>query len=207
MRMRILWPAAAALLSLAPQAVAQTPATPEETARAFFAAMDAGRWDAVAALILPASAQRQRDLALFQAIVELEQATAAPGTGGTVVVSGSAAVDSAMLRRHGGHRIRPMRGAATLAEAAALEPREFLARFMESLAGPPGTAQTRTHQYIGVLVENDSVAHALFREHGGQPRDELDADVLDLRRSGGRWYVSLSSTFVRARLLDLPEGG
>jgi hypothetical protein len=206
MRMRLGW--WMAMLALAPApAAAQTPATAEETARAFLAALDGRRWDAAAELISPAAVRRQRDLTLAMALAGLQARQKNP-RGGNLVVSSSGTVDSAQLRRFGSHRVRTLRGVSTLAEAAALEPRVFLARMMESATvGAPGMVMTpRAHRYLGVLVENDSVAHALFREEGRVERVDQEAQVLELRRIAGRWHV-LPGTALMVRaslLLDFP---
>ncbi|HKP75181.1 MAG TPA: hypothetical protein VJT67_06525, partial [Longimicrobiaceae bacterium] len=139
------------------------------------------------------------------ALAQLETLQKQSG-GGNFVLSSSGAVDSARLRRFGGHRVRTLRGVSTVAEAAALAPRDLLARMMETAAtGPPGAiAQPATHRYLGVVVENDSVAHALFREEGPGAFKRFDgsAEVLELRRQNGRWYVLPNELmFIRVPLL------
>ena len=205
MRMRTWWIAALALLAAVPRGAAQAPATAEDAARAFLAALDGHQWAAAAGFLSDASARRQRDLTLSFALAQLETLQK-HGGGGNFVLSGSGALDSARLRRFAAHRVRSLRGVSTVAEAAALEPREFLARMMESaVTGPPGAiAQPASHRYLGIVVENDSVAHALFREEGpgAYKRFDQGAEVLELRREGGRWYVLPNELmFMRVPLL------
>ena len=154
-------------------------------------------------MLAPAETRRQRDVAIAIAIAELE----ATRQGSSGLVRGSGTVDSASLRRHGAYPVRTLRGVSTLAEAAALEPRDFMARMMEAAtAGHPDVhANRRVHRYLGIVVENDSVAHALFRDEGGMVLDD-SASVLELRRIGGRWYIEPGTPmFVRMPLLG-PSG-
>jgi hypothetical protein len=185
--------AAAALLCgvLPATAEAQVTATPEETARAFFTALDGRRWDEAAGYVLPDAARRQRDLDISMRLARLEQLP--KGRGGNFTVSSSGTVDPELLKRFGSTPVRSLRGVSTLAEAAALAPQAYMARMMEMAAkGPPGASMPPTsYVFIAAVVENDSVAHALYRQSAagrGSTGSEA-AEVLMLRRREGRWYV------------------
>jgi hypothetical protein len=165
-------------------------ATPEETARAFFGALDDGRWDEAAGYVLPEAARQQRDLDVSMRLARLEQLPA--DRGGNFTFASSGTVDPELLERFGSTPVRSLRGVATLAEAAALAPEAYMARVMElGTTGPPGAGMpAASHALIGVVVENDSLAHALYRATGGLLRSDSDAaEVLKVRRHDGRWYV------------------
>jgi hypothetical protein len=199
MRIRTMLVGVTALVACASPARAQTPATAEETARAFFAALDGRRWDEAAGYVLPAAARRERDLDISMRIARLE--TMAKGQrSGNFTVAGSGVVDPEKLRRFGSTPVRSLRGVSTLAQAAALAPEVYMARTMEMAMTrfPGSSAAPPRHPFLGIVVENDSVAHALYREQGGVLRygDPAAAEVLELRRSGGRWYVLLGMTLL-----------
>jgi hypothetical protein len=166
-------------------------ATPEETARAFFAALDEGRWGEAAGYVLPAAAARHRDLDVSMRLARREQIP--EGRGGNFTVTSSGTIDPELLERFGSTPVRSLRGVATLAEAAALAPGEYMARAMErAMAGPLGAPMPpASHALLGVVVESDSVAHALYRTTGGfmASADPDAAEVLALRRDDGRWHV------------------
>jgi hypothetical protein len=163
---------------------------PEETVRAFFAALDGGRWDEAAGYVLPEAARQQRDLDLSMRLARLEQLP--EGRGGNFTITSNGTVDPELLERFGSTPVRSLRGVSTLAEAAELAPEVYMARLMEmGTSGPPGAGMpAASHALIGVVVENDSLAHALYRATGGPLRSEPDAaEVLKVRRHDGRWYV------------------
>lgn len=93
----------------------------------------------------------------------------------------------------------------TVADLAALTPRQLVARELESFAHRHD-AQVQPSRFtcIGAVVENDSVAHLLYRTSpvaadtlihlpsGPAPPVAYDpgwVDTLELRPAGGRWYV------------------
>jgi hypothetical protein len=192
MKLRTVWMAALALLGAARGAHAQAPATAEQSARAFLAALDGGRWDEAAGYVLPSAARRERDLDISMRIARLEMMAKGQRSGNFTVAS-SGVVDPEKLRRFGSTPVRSLRGVSTLAQAAALAPEVYMARTMEMAMTrfPGSSAAPPRHPFLGIVVENDSVAHALYREQGGVLRygDPAAAEVLELRRSGGRWYV------------------
>jgi len=201
MRVRTGWMAALALLCAVPRAVAQTPATPDtpdQTVRAFLVALNAQRWTEAAAFLSDAEVRPLRDLTLAWALARLEEMRDPTSDFYAMALPGR--VDSVRLKRFAGRPVT-MRGVSTLGEAAALEPREFVARLMEM-------ARPGTHRYMGVAVENDSVAHADVREVKQDHGVDQEAEVLELRREAGRWYVVPNTKlFFRASLLDVPDRG
>jgi hypothetical protein len=192
MRPRAPWIAVIALLGLARAAAAQG-AAPEEAARGFFAALDGHRWDEAAGYVLPAAARQQRELDLSMRLARAAM-LAKDRRSGSFAITSSGTVDPEQLRLYGSTPVRGLRGVRTLAEAAGLPPEAYIARVMEAATvGPPGAVLARPtkHRLLGVVAENDSVAHAVYRGDGfrGGTVDPATAEILLLRKQEGRWYV------------------
>ncbi len=103
-----------------------------------------------------------------------------------------------LIARYGATPVRGFGTAHTLAEVAALSPREFLARAF-ALSDSVFTAEDSqrrpqlTRTIVGDVVERDSSAHVLYRTTGPtvHSTDSLAVDVLRLRRRGSGWLVDL----------------
>ncbi|HEU4559139.1 MAG TPA: hypothetical protein VFS20_14860 [Longimicrobium sp.] len=175
------------------------PQGPDETARAFLAALDAKAWDAAAAYVLPQLAKRTQagELSMLLAFVELQASGHPMESGYSIATDGK--VDPGLLERFGGVPARGVRGTTTVAELADLTPEAFIARTLENaVAGPTEMPWPPIrYQFVGLVVENDTVAHVLIRElqmdGDGEWRPMMDdraaVQVLGVRRVDGRWYV------------------
>jgi hypothetical protein len=160
-------------------------------------------------MVLPRAAERMR-LSSVSMLLAQEAARASGGTGDGVSFTVADSVDPDQLRRFGGQPVRGYPGAGTLAELAVMPARAFVARSLENaFTAPPGATDVvlMPHRYLGEVAENDSVAHALYRRVmpdgrlAGAPDECPCAEVLEVRRVGGRWYVMPDWSFVAAAFL------
>ncbi|MBV9107888.1 MAG: hypothetical protein JO306_00600, partial [Gemmatimonadetes bacterium] len=120
--------------------------------------------------------------------------------GASFALTSGDSLDAERMRRFGGRPAHGFPGAPTLADVARIPPVGFMARMLENAftlpAGMIGQTPSK-HAYVGVVVESDSVAHALYREVSVDGRragrvllqDAFATTVMEVRREDGRWYV------------------
>jgi hypothetical protein len=188
-----------ALCSVGRPVAARAQGGPEDAARAFLAALDARRWDDAAARVLPGAARLHQQSELSMMLAWAARRASGAAMTGSFAVSGADSVDPALLRRFGAEPAAGFGEARTLADVARMTPAVFMAGTLENaFTLPPNAccAAWGKTRYIGTVVENDSVAHALYRElpTGALPvrvteQEAFRATVLELWRQGGRWYV------------------
>jgi hypothetical protein len=191
----------------APLRAQATPASASQAARAFFDMLTQGRWTAAASAVDSTSVAqvRESDLAMMIAWAhyrdEMRGFRQGKGSGGlSGGFSSSGHIDPALLAKYGQTPIPGFDGAPTLAAVAALPERTFLADilalhdtlFMHAAGERAG--QKVTYSIVGAVIENDSIAHVLYRISGTQVQvtDPLRVNVLRLRRRADTWLVELT---------------
>jgi hypothetical protein len=202
MTVALLLVAASTLASSAP---AQSPdRSPSTAAAQFFAALNDHRSADAAAMVDSTDVEILRNAHLSMLIAgakyRADQAhQRRDGSGGMSGYSSDGLIHPEMIARYGSSPIRGFGSATTLAEVAALDPREFLARALAASAAmldssgaekPAGVIRT----VLGQVLEGDSVAHIVYRTSGAGVRftDPLHAELLRLRRHGGSWWIDLT---------------
>jgi hypothetical protein len=187
--------------------------SPSQVAQRYFDAVARQQWDAAVALADPAAVRRFRNFALSTFVVvasrhdELErELKPQTGNGALFPLRIDSVARPSDLERVGAWRIPAYPGSPTVGELAAMTPQELFARSypiseIECFDGE--CRPLRRHpRYIVVAsaIENDSVAHALYRQdpadttHGrsGDEGDPWGVEVLHLfRRAGSPWRVGL----------------
>jgi len=174
------------------------------TAAAFFAALHEARWADAASMVDSASAQATRDFRVGTLVVWAENRAEAAkvtrgGSGGMVAYGSDDATRPELIAHYGAMPVKGFGAARTLAQVAALAPREFLARAF-ALSDSMFTTEDAhkrsplTRGILGDVIESDSIAHVLYRVTGPtvHSTDPLAADILRLRRRGHDWYVDLT---------------
>ncbi|HEY7770995.1 hypothetical protein [Longimicrobium sp.] len=178
--------AAAALLT---PAAAAAQATPAQTVQALFDAMAARQWDSAAALLTPESAARyQRHL------LGLDPPPAGDDESGSRELR---LPDPESVTRDDSIALGLIPGLGPAAELAALPPERFVALALGAWGGTldfeiataPGVRKV-----IGQVVENDSVAHVLYRVDRGPYPDGFPGAVRVVRldRVDGRWLARVN---------------
>lgn len=186
-----------AAAALAMPAGARAQGGPEDAARGFVAALDAKRWSEAASMVDPAMARRHQQVRVAMLAATAQFRASGQMRGGSVAITAGDSVSPGLLQRFGTQPAPGYGGARTLAEVARMDPADFMAHTLENaLTLPPGAccAAWGLPRYVGTVVENDSVAHALYRDRaepvaGVAPGDPFAVQLLELRRRGGRWYV------------------
>ena len=194
-------------------------ANPSDVARRYFAAVAAQRWDTAAALVDPSAQRRIRDgtlsLLAFAAghLSDLRKLMSGSGSGGMagfgrsasgsgelVAIGQEIALDADSLAKYGAWRVPLYSGAPTIQALAAMSPVELLTRsypasrlvcFDGDCFSPVDPRQPRV---IRAAVDNDSMAHVIFRRDradSGASRAATQEDVLRLVRRDGVWRVDL----------------
>lgn len=166
---------------------------PAATAAAFFAALERSEWRAAASHVDPRTHARHQRIEVSMLLnwaEQRERIRVLAREGGSYAIVASDTVDTAALRKYGSTPVRGYRETPTLAQLAALSPAEFMARYLET----GGELLRERRRIVGEVVENDSVAHVLYRSDDPhvQYEDPFYVQVLNLRKSGGRWYVRLN---------------
>lgn len=180
--------------------LAATPAAAQErdagaVARAFIDAINEHRWDDAAGMVLPAAARRHHTQQIVTVIQRAEQ-LARDSTTRSFFISPCDTLDSRKLAAFASMRLMMFPGAQTLGEAAAMPPGIFMARTLErrfSMMPPePGVriVDMAMPRYVGVAMETDSLAHALYRYFSTAVTPDDSTETLILRRLDGRWYVA-----------------
>ncbi|HET7460312.1 MAG TPA: hypothetical protein VFJ82_03655 [Longimicrobium sp.] len=194
-----------ALLVAVPAAAQERDADAE--ARSFINALNTSQWDAAAGMVLPATAECHRRQALVRFVAVAEHRAR-----GELFVDLGMLPDSAdptRLAALASTRLFRFHGAQTLGDAAKLSPRAFMASTLQkAFAMPPGAEEVvewMWPRYIGIVVENDTLAHALYRVTGAQVRSTDLVVHLPLRRVDGRWYVTPGSFTLGAGGLDAAD--
>jgi hypothetical protein len=181
-------------------AVAQANAT----VRAFFAAVNQGRGAQAATYVHPAAAAAERLLQLTDLLNQIEARTMELDAHYHLLDHPEpAARIERELREHGRRPVRPWNGVATVAQAMALPPSVLVAGELQASHRARTLKPSFTgYQLVGVVVETDSVAHALFRDPEKRRQDGGgELWTVEVRREGGRWAV-----FPTRNLLEtLPE--
>lgn len=171
------------------------------TARAFFAAIEAERWDEAARMIDVDSGEtfRQRELSVLVRWAERRDSLAAMRAKGEgmVAFSTDGRLDLALAEKHGRTQLRGAPGIETLADLIALPLPDFLAKSLELTNTPhtlpSGELFARTRRVLGGVGEGEDMAHVLFRTEGPGIRhtDPHQVEVLRLERIDGAWRVEL----------------
>jgi hypothetical protein len=183
----LLAPAAAAAL-LAP-AAAPAQATPAQTVQALFDAMAARQWDSAAALVTPRSASwYQRDQ------LDLDRPPAGDDESGSRDLW---LPDLESMTRDDSIALGLVPGLGHAAELGDLPAPRFVALALQvwggtldfEIATAPGARKV-----IGQVVENDSVAHVLYRVDRGPYPDGIPSvnRVVRLDAVEGRWLVRVN---------------
>jgi len=177
---------------------------------AFINALQARRYESAAGEILPGDLDEERSYqlsALAQALYLRDH----PATHSIMVpfpVLPPEELDP-LLRRYAREPPGEWPRVHTVADLAALTPRQLVARELEAFADGEGApAQAARFTCIGAVVENDSVAHLLYRTSppavdtllhvAPSPAPAVGYDpgwvsTLELRSAVGRWYVRFES--------------
>lgn len=150
---------------------AQTPASPESAARAYFAARQAGDWAAAAGLMDPRALERFKSV--FVVVAEADTS---------------------------GEMLRDLFGVRSAAEFARLQPSEVYVRVNRAmlLLSPELRASfaEMSAEIIGHVQESPDRAHIVYRMRMS-PADTTDGriEVVTFRRSNGAWRALLTSEF------------
>lgn len=172
-------------------------AGPEETARAFVDALNAGRWREAAALVHPAHAERHRVLELSHALgyaQERERGRALDNTT-PFTICGWYEVDETELRRLSGALVPGYRGAATVGDVAEIPADEMMAQVLENaiMRGPAVASPRRQRVELGrVEAGGADVARLHYRvDPAGSPGigEGPYPRTMEMRWENGRWYV------------------
>ncbi|MFL5562945.1 MAG: hypothetical protein ACJ79K_15850 [Gemmatimonadaceae bacterium] len=200
----------AALSTALPATLLAQGAPPPATAAAqsFFAALHDGRWPAAAAAVDSSSMSAIREMELSMMIAwaqhRAEFARAMRGKGSGALSGGysvSDHIDARLLEKYGATAAPGFPGAPTVAAIAALPPRVFLTDILalsdsEEIYGPPPSHERNRFDrtIVGEVVENDSIAHVLYRVSAPHyvATDPLQVSVLRLHRRDDRWLVDLT---------------
>lgn len=164
-------------------------------ARAFIGAINEHRWADAAAMVLPAAAEPYHNQQVSTVIQRAEQ-LARDSTTRSFYIMPCDTIDTRKLAVFASARLMMFPGAQTLGEAASMPPRVFMARTLErrfsTMPREPGVQilDVAMPRYVGVFVENDSLAHALYRYFSNEVRFDDSVETLILRRLDGRWYVA-----------------
>ena len=187
--------------------------SPAAIAQRYFAAVLAQQWDSAAALVDPVSQHVFRDRVLSYLLFVAEQRPAlrhsmkGTGSGGLAAGDLDAAPTAAKLTKYADWRVGAYAGAPTIHELAALSPIELLARSYAAsrVFCMEGACQSEAPPLgrpivLGDVIENDSVAHVLYRE--------TRSDTSTLARGDDRWRVEVIHFFKRDErwLLSLQRG-
>jgi hypothetical protein len=190
---RALLVAAAALLA---PAAAPAQATPAQTVQALFDAMAARQWDSAAALFTPRSA----------AWYQREQLGLNPRP------AGDDESGSRELRLPDPESVTPDDSIALgliPGELVDLPPPRFVALALRAWGGTPDfefATAPGARKVIGQVVENDSVAHVLYRVDQGAYPDGFPSAVRVVRmeRVDGRWLARVNrELFLSLGVLEL----
>ncbi len=177
---------AGALLAAGPTPSAAQQESPEDVARQYVAAMQAGDWNGMAALMHPEALAELRGL--FDPLLDIPEARMV---------------------------IQQFYGAASLEEARARSDTAVFANFIEFVSSQEplvGEAiRSSRVEFIGHLYEGDELAHVLYRMTmtvEGLPVTQID--VFTVRRSGSTWRGMLKgdlSAFAAAIRQAVERGG
>ena len=185
---------------------AQSPeTTPAQTVTAFFTAIARGDGRVAVGLVAPEDVVdfRRRELAIvtefFDRRDELRRAIQAPRPKASAVVGLEplAPFDSAALAKYATMPL-PVYGVRTVGEFAALTPEELLARVLSESADGHYPSKI-----IGYVIEEDTMAHVLFRRDDPRIRGANPwlVQVAHAMRRNGRWYVRLGYGFGGSRVM------
>jgi hypothetical protein len=178
-------------------AAARAQASPSQTVQALFEAMAARQWDSAAALVAPQSAERyQRDQLNLDGLSDPD----APAL---------RLPDEENLTRDDSIALDLVPGLGRTAELAALSPARFLAVVLETWGGTLHFEEATApgaRTVLGEAVENDSVAHVVYRVSEAYPDHEQAIRVVRLYRVDGRWRVRVQrDLFLSFGVLDLHD--
>ena len=169
----------------------------------FFGTLEAARWDAAAAMVDPglAATFRNSELASLIAWARHRDAIIAMHQRGEGAVgwSSDGRVDAAIVDQYRATPLHGVPGVQTLADLAAMSPRDFIAKCLEASNGaimtPDGTRIELRRRVIGGVREGNAIAHVLFRVEGPgvQHTDPLAVEVIRLRAAEAVWHIDPTS--------------
>jgi hypothetical protein len=170
--------------------------------------LSAQKWDSAAALVDSVERVRFRNRAIGLLLLvaehqqELRRAMRGSGSGGLATPALDSMPSAALVTRYAAWRVRSYPGSPTIAELAALSSTEFLARAyavnaMDCFLGEcTSNSRPLPARVVGQVVENDSVAHVLYRRPAVDSSrttssNRWEVDVLHAFQHDGHWRVAL----------------
>lgn len=184
--------------------------SPETVVRAYFAALEAERFEEAVGYLEPASATafRQHQIEVARAAAELSAAASEPDEPGSATQFSpiQQPIPRAASFPSPTPLVRKFAGIETLDQLQQLEPSEMLLRFLQTrtpeyqrrqtvregrIPAPDDNLPPEERQVLGAVREGEALAHVVFRSTSDFLRNEIPPmlDVVTLRRTDAGWRI------------------
>ena len=181
-------------------------ASPTEVVAAAFAALESGDWNTVAELTHPSAIAEFRShqishLLAWAEFYARDEATRGSGFGS------SGEINAELLARFTERTLDWLPARPTIGALAAAAPNEFFARWLRAgyANGPlPRQGQRIPRQVLGVVQENERLAHVVYRGMGWVPIVAIQ--LMSVSRQDDRWFLMQNMDILRFPRLPLPGG-
>ena len=175
--------------------------TPTQAVQAAFDAYRRSDWPALASLVHPDALTAFR-IAQLGSAVGFSLARSDPQMRGrNIGITPADFVGDDAIKKAEGIQVAEFPGKPTIGELARLSPREFFARWCQAAVqdnkrGPWLASQRVGRQIIGEILENDTLAHVMYRIQVESIRLAGKVEVMSLKKADGRWLILLNDDVV-----------
>ena len=175
--------------------------TPTQAVQAAFDAYRRSDWAALASLVHPDALTAFRTAQLGSAVGYSLARNDPQMRGRNIGITPADFVSDDAIKKAEGIRVAEFPGKPTIGELARLSPKEFFARWCQAAVqdnerGPWLATQRVGRQIIGELIENDTLAHVMYRIQVESIRLAGKVEVMSLKKADGRWLILLNDDVV-----------
>ncbi len=191
----------AGILSALVTGMATSQISPTQTVQAAFDAYGRSDWSALGSLVHPDALTAFRTAQLGSAVGFSLAQNDPQMRGRNIGISPSDFVSEDAIKKAEGIRVAKFPGKPTIGELARLSPKEFFVRWCQAAVqdnerGPWLAMQRVGRQIIGEIIENDTLAHVMYRVQIESIYLAGKLEVMSLKKADGRWLMLLNDDVV-----------
>lgn len=175
--------------------------SPTQTVQAAFDAYRDGDWSRLGSLVHPDALTAFRTAQLGSAVGYSLARNDSQTRGRNISITPRDFVTEAAIKQAEGIRVEQFPGKPTIGELARLSPKQFFVRWCAAAThdndrGPWRAIQGVGRQIIGEIVENDTLAHVMYRLQVESVRLGGKVVVMSLKKADGQWLILLNDDVV-----------
>jgi len=181
--------------------MASSQISPTQAVQAAFDAYGRSDWLALGSLVHPDALKAFRTAQLGSAVGFSLAQNDPQMRGRNIGISPADFVSEDAIKKTEGIRLAEFPGKPTIGELARLAPKEFFVRWCQAAVqdnerGPWLAMQRVGRQIIGEIVENDTLAHVMYRVQIESIYLAGKLEIMSLKKADGHWLILLNDDVV-----------